>query len=521
MSRRGAILQDYGGAFPEQSTQAQRDAAQYYQRDKEQANQMQQQKQAAKGKEQGDAIDYINKLDVPDIGDTTIDLYNDAQLKAVQDELMGMASKGTGVNEIKMAALPKLQKIGQGYTIAKNEYNKITNGVKELSKDYPTGDMEAARNVAGKNMIETIFEFNDDGTVKGYKDPSLIPPDKNYLGELTTNQNLPKWYKKSGEFESGIKKLPLIPIKGGTTRTDKFGRKVKQTYTGHGSIFDEPIMNDEGEQTGWRLKSEAVPLGRNEDGSLIIEQVMPKEQFEMALSTPAAKLDFQYDFNKNLEQKGINPDSLDPRARDVLERKFAYDLFSNTGIHGSSFLTTDEIKEAPVKNITNNNINTGGKNDDTKINNLYGRIGGKIDANIEKGFTATRFSSLENDEQALIKQTVENAGYPLEEGGANIYLAKDGSEYKIYKTVPKEKLSPQNKDNEIATLSFIGINLPKQANVQAKKEVVKQGEQNRSNPKPTVGKIPVGTILTGKDGKKIKTTREITQAEAAAAGYKQ
>ena len=478
MSRRGAILQDYGGHIPAQDFTAQRDAASYYQRDKELAAQQQQQQQAAKQKEGKDATDYITGLKVDHIGDNTIDLYNDAQLKAVQDELIGMMGKGAGLNEIKIAALPKLQKIGQGYTIAKNEYAKITEGIKDLTKQYPTGDMEAARNVAGKNMLETIFEYDENGKVKGYKDPSLIPREKNYLQDLTTNQNLPKWYKKSGDFESGIKKLPLIPIKGGTTRTDKFGKKVKQTYTGHGSVFDEPIINDEGEQTGWRLKSEAVPLGRNEDGSLIIEQVMPKEQFELATSTPSAKLDFQYDFNKYLEETGVNPDRLDPRAKDTLERKFAYDFFSKTGIHGSSFLPTDEIKEAPVKNITNNNIRVGGAKE-VDINDLYGRIGKKIDAEIEKGFTATRFNSLGNDEQAAVKQAVENAGYALSEGGGNIYLSKDGDEYKIYKA-EDGKLLPKNAGNEIATLSFVGTNLPKQPNTATKVEVVKQGEANRS-----------------------------------------
>ena len=125
MARRGAILQDYGGHITPQPQDAQLAAANYYQRDKEQANQMQQQKQAAKAKEQGDATDYITGLSVPDIGDNTVDLYNDAQMKALQDKLMGMAQHGAGVNEIKMAAMPELQKIGQGYTIAKNEYAKI------------------------------------------------------------------------------------------------------------------------------------------------------------------------------------------------------------------------------------------------------------------------------------------------------------------------------------------------------------------------------------------------------------
>lgn len=359
MSRRGSILQDYGNINHTQTMEAQHNAAQYYQRDKEQANELAYKNKQAKAKEGGDAIDYIGGLKADHVGDTTIDQYNDAQIKGLQDKLMGMMQKGSGVNEIKMTAIPELQKIAQGYTLAKNEYGKVVQGVKDLSKDYPTGDTEAARNIAGKEVINNIFEFDDKGNVKGYKDPSLISTDKNYMSSLTTNQNLPKWYRESGSFEGDVKKLPLIPVGGKTSYTDKYGKKVMQSYTGHGSVFDEPVTNDAGEQTGFRLKAESVPLGRNPDGSLIIASAMPKEQFELATSSPAAKLDFQVKFNKQLEESGVNPDALDPRARDVLERKFAYDLFDRTGLHGSSFLTVDEKKEAPIKNITNVHVNNG------------------------------------------------------------------------------------------------------------------------------------------------------------------
>ncbi len=509
MSRRGAILQDYGGHIPAQDFTAQRDAANYYQRDKEQANQMQQQKQAAKAKGQGDAIDYITGLDVPDIGDNTIDLYNNAQLKATQDELLGMAMKGASKDEVKIAALPKLQKIAQGYTIAKNEYAKITEGVKDLTKEYPTGDMVAARNIAGKNMLNNIFEFDEKGGVKGYKDPSLISPDKNYLGELTTNQNLPKWYKKSGAFEAGIKKLPLIPIKGGTTRTDKFGRKVKQTYTGHGSIFDEPIMNDEGEQTGWRLKSEAVPLGRNEDGSLIIEQVMPEEQFREATSTAAAKTDFLLDFNKYLEETGVNPDRLDPRAKDILERKFAYDFFSKTGIHGSSFLPTDEIKEAPIKNITNNNIRVGAApvpvmDIVTPVKDYFENVGEQ-----KEGLKGIAQINLFNNEVTTPVIEEVKKRYP-DATADNIYYAKDGNDIWVMRatsTGENGKIKINRKDDTpvFKLDDFSNVTGNKPQGQKSKNKALEQAQQGGNGTKPTAPK------------KEIKRSEIATKA--AAAGY--
>ena len=283
MSRRGAILQDYGGSFPEQSTQAQRDAAQYYQRDKEQANQMQQQKQSTKAKEQGDATDYITKLDVPDIGDNTIDLYNDAQLKGVQDELKGMMDKGAGLNEIKMAAMPKLQKIAQGYTIAKNEYSKITEAQKNLMKDYPEGNAEAARNVMGKGMLENVLEFNEDGSVKGYKDVSLINSNRNYSEDLFDPAKMDTWYPSStNEVVSNIQKTRgLTPIEGQVKIINPRGGYTDKKYKGDISIYDRPTVDEDGKITGIQLDSETVTLGKNEDGTANIIQVMPKEKYDV------------------------------------------------------------------------------------------------------------------------------------------------------------------------------------------------------------------------------------------------
>lgn len=361
MSRRGAILQDYGGTFPEQSTQAQRDAANYYQRDKEQAKELDFKNKQAKQKQQGDSIDYIDKLKNEKTGVNDIDIENDKQLLAAKEKMVQMQQKGAPLSEIQIFAMRELPKINNAYTLGKNYKEQVAKGMTDLEKKYGNGvDLNAVQSKAYQLMSDDIFDKDDKGNIIGYKDPNLIPKNQDYIAKIENDsKSLGTVFKPSGAFEAGVQKTDLIPIKDKFTKTDKYGNKTKYNYTGFGTIYDEPILNEQGEQTGWDVKGEAVPLGKNPDGTVIIERVMPKEQFEIATGSAAAKKDFDIKFHNYLNESGTNPDALDARAKDILERKFAYELFKKTNIHGSSFLSEEEIKAAPVKNVTNIKVNTG------------------------------------------------------------------------------------------------------------------------------------------------------------------
>lgn len=505
MSRRGAILQDYGGTMPLQDITAARDAASYYQRDKEQANQMKMHQADQKKKEQGDATDFIGGLKADHVGDTTIDLYNDAQMKSLQDKLVAMQQKGAGVNEIKMAALPELQKIAQGYTIAKNEYGKIAEAQKNLMKDYPEGNAEAARNVMGKGLLENIYEYNPDGSIKGYKDPSLINSSKSYSDDLFDPEKMDAWYPNTtNEVVANIQKTRgLTPLKGQLKLINPKGGYTDKKYEGHISIYDTPITDKDGKITGISLDAENVPLGKNEDGTANVIQVMPKGKYDVLRGNGKSAMQFDKAvYNHISKDLGINPKSLDPQAYDIYSRNYALEMLRTTGLQGSSYNQFDVEKENPIKNITNITNKTG--KDEVDVNNIYKRVGAKIDSEVEKGFGATRFSSLANDEMEVVKKAVEIAGYDLEEGGTNIYLAKDGDEYKVYKAEDGKPL-PQTPQNEITTLSFEGANLKNQPNVATKKEVVKQGEEMRN--KKAGGKVQ---SRKGQDGKTYTSTDGIT-----------
>ena len=368
MSRRGAILQDYGGNFNPMPLESQLTAAQLGQRQQEFAYQQKQQKQQKSDKE---AYDLISGLKIDHIGDNTIDVMTDKLLQGLQDELMDMHLKGATTDQLRLTAQRKLPEISNGHTLAKNKLKEINEGVTQLGKNYKNADLIKAKELALKPMIEDIVRFDDKGNAIGYKDVATVP-NRNYTDILFDDNTLGQWYKPSGEFMSGIKSLPLTPIQGGSVRRDARGKLIDQTYTGHRSIFDKDVIDKEtGKMLGQELKYEDVAIGINEDGTPKTVRAMPVEQFNLAFPTEDAKLDFRIKFNDEMRKRGVDPSKIDPRAKDVLQRQYLYDLFKNTGIHGSSFLPKD-IEEQPLPPRVTNNIRVGDKN--VTINDVSSKI---------------------------------------------------------------------------------------------------------------------------------------------------
>ena len=126
MSRRGAILQDYGGNFNPMPLESQLTAAQLGQRQQEFAYQQNQQKQQKSDKE---AYDLISGLKIDHIGDNTIDVMTDKQLQGLQDELMDMHLKGATTDQLRLTAQRKLPEISNGHTLAKNKLKEINEGL--------------------------------------------------------------------------------------------------------------------------------------------------------------------------------------------------------------------------------------------------------------------------------------------------------------------------------------------------------------------------------------------------------
>lgn len=231
------------------------------------------------------------------------------------------------------------------------------------------------------------------------------------------------------------------------------------------------FYNQKGEPTT-SLKTSAIPQGSFSGADQQID-VLDKGAFDI-LKNESSEVEMA--LRKLAKAKYSDYSSMSNADKEIAMRDVAKDFitpFSN------NYKYRPKTATKPPRNTTNNYIGSGGSN----INNVYKRIDEKINANFLKGFNGTRFNSLSNDEQQVIKTAVENAGYAVDRGGANIYLTKDGSgTIKIYRIGDdgSMKLTP---DNEIASLSFQGTNRPVQPGVGEKRTLVEMGEQKTPTPK--------------------------------------
>jgi len=502
---RPAILTDYGNIqMPESNNTLTIENNRLLENRRQHNAEMEQKKNAQKLKGQGDSLDFIGGLELKHIGDTAVDLFNDAQMGALKNELMGMNLRGASAQDIKITAMQKLPKIAQGYTIAKDEYGKITEAQKNLLKDYPEGNAEAARNIMGKGMLDNIVEYNPDGTIKGYKDPSLINTNKNYSEALFDPEKMDAWYPTTTDalIANVQKTRGLTPIEGQLKQINKKGGYIDKKYKGHISIYDKPTVDDDGKITSIGLDSETIPLGRNEDGTANIIQVMPKEKYEVFRGDGKSAMQFDkavYDHIKN--DLGINPKTLDPEALDVYSRNFALEMLNKTGLQGSSYNQFDVEKQDPVKNITN--IRVGGAKE-VPVMDIVTPVKDYFEKN--KQFNLARFNMFNNEITTPIMNEVKNR-YPDSGVTAdNIYYKKEGDDIWVMKADVAGKVDSKNDMPVFKLDEFSNVSGNKPQGQKSKNKALTEAQAGSKDSKPTTA-----------PKKEIK--RSEIAGKAAAAGY--
>ena len=176
MSRRGSVMQDYGGVFPAMDFTAQRDAANYYQRDKEQANQIAYQK--GKDKEQADEqakrdgeVDKYRKIKMIDDATNTTPYQNSTQKSnsLATQQLLAIREKFAGKTDLPADQLylelqQDLTPVSQGYNTYKDNLKSMEEMAKEAVKVNPNLDLEKVLVDLQKDVDSEYLTTNPDGT---------------------------------------------------------------------------------------------------------------------------------------------------------------------------------------------------------------------------------------------------------------------------------------------------------------------------------------------------------------------
>jgi len=504
MSRRGAILQDYGGHIPAQDFTAQRDAASYYQRDKELAAQQQQQQQTAKQKEGKDATDYITGLKNDPTGINEVDTWDDTMLLREQNKMLEMQNQGKTLQDIKIYAMNVLPKLDKTSKLTKAYKDQIDKGLVDVEKTYGNGvDIAAYRNKAYKKLADDLFERDEKGAIVKDKDFEVIPKNKNYIAEIEDDEeSLGTVFKLGGALADNIKKLPTPNISKSDDVRGKDGRLRYNGFTGQGSVFVEQDIDPETNVIkGLKYKSEKVPLGNNPDGTTNYAEVMPDDEFGILTQTPAAKKEFDIMFREHLRKGNIDPTKLDSRAKQTLKKAYALEWVKESNIDGSAFNPKmRDIQPLPPKNITNVRVNTGGApvpvmDIVTPVRSYFENVG-----NQKEGLKGVAQLNMFNNEVTTPIMEEVKKRYPSVTAD-NIYYQKSGNDIWVMKAEETDESGKikvnQQKDTPIFKLDdFSNVTGNKPQGVKSKNKALttaQEGEANRSgkvSPKPK--KDPLG-----------------------------
>lgn len=302
--------------------------------------------------------DFISGLGLDHIGDDTADVLFDKQVQGVQSKLMDMQSKGADIQAIRMEAQRTLPQMVNAHTALKDKYDQITKGLVDLGKDFPTGDLSAARNTAVKSLLQDSLNFDDKGGVSGYKDPTVVPQ-RDYVTPLRSNPE--GWYQQSGSVAKGVQTAPMTAYSDVIESRNKKGETVKNKYSGQLNYLNQVDQDpNTKEPIGISVKSEPITIGQNPDGTPNTIHILPKNEFDVLTDTPQKKMDFQLMYNQHLKDLKIDPSTLDPRAADISQRKFAKDWLEETRLHGG-LLNKERMDNQPLPPRISVKVNTGAK----------------------------------------------------------------------------------------------------------------------------------------------------------------
>lgn len=500
--------------------EAQHNAAQYYQRDKEQANQLKYQREKESESEKYRKLKMIDDATDPSSYQSSTQKANSLatdQLLSVRNEFAGKTNLPP--DQLYLELQKKLTPVAQGY----NSYKADLTGQEALAKKAvevnPNLDMQKIlvdlqKQVDSHHLItkqDGSFDFNQ----------ATIGTDSNALQEILKPENAWKYSK-------GTK--PLIDlVKKGGEKGELFSQGSDGSQINYTTNIPEwaQLVDEKGNPLEVDPKTGLIPKGKqprvmlkgttqdyqetDESGKPLMDRmgnpviskmvVVPQSTMNKILSNDELEYAFEGDWQKHKQLAKLD---VDPTHEQDLKRVYFSQWLNDNGLAQPYVSSRTHLPPQP-RNTTINKF--GG--DEVNINDLYKKIDEKTTEDINNGNTATRLNALPLDAQNVI---IDFANKGKNEGGlidrSNLFISKNGNgEIDIYTVASTDSDGKQtlsfNEKYKIGTLPKVGTNLKVQPGAKEKREVIKQGE-NPSKVQSRKGKD--GKTYTSEDGITWKAT---------------
>lgn len=484
MSRRGAILQDYGGAFPLQSTEAQQAAAQYYQRDKEQANQLNYQREKENEAEKYRKLKMIDDATDPSKYQSSAQKANSLatqQLLALRNEYAGKTNLPP--EQLYLELQQKLTPVAQGYGSYKQALDEQEALAKKAAEVNPNLDVQKILSDLQTEFDNDYLTTNPDGTTSFNQ--AKIGTKSDALDRILRPENAWKYSK-------GSKGLMDVLKKGGE-KGELFSQapdKTQINYTTNvpfwAQVVDEkgqPLQADpdtglipQGKQPRIALKGTVQDYEEVDDkGRKVTKQmvVVPQKTMDSILYNDELKYQFEGDWQKHKREAGI---VVDPAREDDLKRIYFSQVLADNGLVQPYVSSRTHLPPQPRTSIR---VSTGSKGDETQIRDVFDEINKKYEGGTSKFGADYKIplNELSATAQGIaIKYANELTKVDPPYGQADIFITKGSDGNFNIMSVESGRL--------IAPMDFTDINIKAQPGVKEKREVIEQGKKQEVKPEP-------------------------------------
>ena len=484
MSRRGAILQDYGGAFPLQSTEAQQAAAQYYQRDKEQANQLKYQREKENEAEKYRKLKMIDDATDPSKYQSSAQKANSLatqQLLALRNEYAGKTNLPP--EQLYLELQQKLTPVAQGYGSYKQALDEQEALAKKAAEVNPNLDVQKILSDLQTEFDNDYLATNPDGTTSFNQ--AKIGTKSDALDRILRPENAWKYSKGSKGLMDALKK--------GGEKGELFSQapdKTQINYTTNvpfwAQVVDEkgqPLQADpdtglipQGKQPRIALKGTVQDYEEVDDkGRKVTKQmvVVPQKTMDSILYNDELKYQFEGDWQKHKREAGI---VVDPAREDDLKRIYFSQVLADNGLVQPYVSSRTHLPPQPRTSIR---VSTGSKGDETQIRDVFDEINKKYEGGTSKFGADYKIplNELSATAQGIaIKYANELTKADPPYGQADIFITKGSDGNFNIMSVESGRL--------IAPMDFTDINIKAQPGVKEKREVIEQGKKQEVKPEP-------------------------------------